>query len=63
VTPLLFEKSGFQRFYAFGGMSTACAIVQMMVSMVHGVPANCVAGMRHPAGPLNIKSIKIFACD
>jgi len=44
-------------------MSTACAIVQMMVSVAHGVLANRVAGMRHPAGPLNTKSIKMFACD
>lgn len=63
MTPLLFKEPNFQRFCAFGRMSTACAIVQMVVSVAHGVAANCVAGMRHPARPLTTKSIKIFTCD
>lgn len=53
MTPLPFDKSGAQRFCGFGEMSTACAIVQLVVSVAHGNPANSVAGMRHPAEPLN----------
>jgi hypothetical protein len=63
VTPLPSEKSGFQRFCAFGRMSRACGIVQVGGQRGAWVPANCVVGRRHTAGPLNTKSIKILACD